>query len=344
MTTKGMLGEALGKIVSSYRDGRTKACAQALVKVVEIVDQLEAERDAALAAPSHARTPMLDDDRIMAWVRILRVANDGRDYKEHITPMDVEACVRGALKEQAALSSVAAPCSKCGKTPPFPGGTRCQDMQCPLIDWAASSTREPVAWRWRRAQGGPQRFWAYAEDRPNGPGVGDCEIEPLFSASAIESSAPSVLPTLPGHKALTVVMVKDDGDVQADAAIAAIQRGDTFLLTSGVSELFLHQLRLRVALDPSLADKIAVYYLIPGERRYEAVSLTNTLKWPVGFLQHGWEKEAQISAAKCGDDANSIAVKMRDKLRATYASVDGAANTKKRPSHGTRGGPEGEGP
>lgn len=42
----GKIGAALGEIIGSYRDGRTKACARALVKVVEIVDQLEAENEA----------------------------------------------------------------------------------------------------------------------------------------------------------------------------------------------------------------------------------------------------------------------------------------------------------
>lgn len=47
--------------------------------------------------------PMLPDERIMAWVRILKVADEGRAYPERITPLDVEACVRGAVKEQYRL-------------------------------------------------------------------------------------------------------------------------------------------------------------------------------------------------------------------------------------------------
>lgn len=30
-------------------------------------------------------------------------------------------------------------CPKCGKTPPFPGGTRCQSLSCPLIRWDGKS-------------------------------------------------------------------------------------------------------------------------------------------------------------------------------------------------------------
>jgi hypothetical protein len=33
-------------------------------------------------------------------------------------------------------------CPKCGKTPPFPGGTRCQDLQCPLINWSSDKRSE----------------------------------------------------------------------------------------------------------------------------------------------------------------------------------------------------------
>lgn len=137
---------------------------------------------------------------------------------------------------------------------------------------------------------------------------------------------PAVLPALPGQKALTVVMHKDDGDVQADAAIAAVQRGDTFLLPQGVSELFFAQLRLRIALDPSLADKIAVYYLIPGERRYQEASPADPCtKWPVGFCNDLWEKELQISSVKgvadgrAGDKAREVEAALRAKYAATSA-------------------------
>lgn len=51
------------------------------------------------------------------------------------------------IVSRAALSHEPAPaaaCSKCGKTPPFPGGTRCQDLQCPLIPWAQSAIESPT--------------------------------------------------------------------------------------------------------------------------------------------------------------------------------------------------------
>lgn len=49
---RGELGSALARIICDHREGRTKACARALVDVVAIVEQLEAERDAALSARS----------------------------------------------------------------------------------------------------------------------------------------------------------------------------------------------------------------------------------------------------------------------------------------------------
>lgn len=42
---------------------------------------------------------------------------------------------------------------------------------------------EPVAWRWRRKTGGNGRHWAYGDERPNGLGIGDCEVEPLYISS-----------------------------------------------------------------------------------------------------------------------------------------------------------------
>ena len=69
------------------------------------------------------------------------------------------------------------------------------------------------------------------------------------------------------------------------------------LMFMGVSSLFFHQLRLRVALDPTLADKIAVYYLVPGSNAYSEVKLAhgNELHWPLGFQNDLFEKEVEIN-------------------------------------------------
>ena len=52
--------------------------------------------------------------------------------------------IRNSFGVSSSPSATAKPCSKCGKTPPFKGGTRCQDLQCPLINWASSASHEPT--------------------------------------------------------------------------------------------------------------------------------------------------------------------------------------------------------
>jgi hypothetical protein len=70
------------------------------------------------------------------------------------------------------------------------------------------------------------------------------------------------------------------------------------------SDLFIHQLRLRSELTPTLRDRIAVYFLdAPKEgrcskpRRME-LGEGSELTWPAEFMQEGWEIEAQISAVR----------------------------------------------
>jgi predicted ATPase len=68
------------------------------------------------------------------------------------------------------------------------------------------------------------------------------------------------------------------------------------------SEMFFHRLRLRAAQNPTLLDKIAVYFIdepkdgtcaIP---RAVGLRFEEELKWPEGFLQEAWEMETLISA------------------------------------------------
>jgi hypothetical protein len=101
----------------------------------------------------------------------------------------------------------------------------------------------------------------------------------------------TVRPTKP----LTVVMQRDNGAAEADAAIerARDPKANGYVAMN-VSEMFLHQLRLRVAQDPSLAEQIEVLYF-DGEQRH-AIGLTaaEELRWPVGFLHDGWQIENEI--------------------------------------------------
>lgn len=121
----------------------------------------------------------------------------------------------------------------------------------------------------------------------------------LAAPSAIEPKLkPAVLPALPGQKPLTFLMQPPEDMKQADAVIEALKRGDTTFVPTPISELFFHQLRLRVAQDPTLADKIAVYYLHEGKWREVGLRYGDSLRWPVGFCQEGWEIEGGISKAR----------------------------------------------
>jgi len=70
------------------------------------------------------------------------------------------------------------------------------------------------------------------------------------------------------------------------------------------SEMFFHQLRLRHELSDELAKKIAVYFIdAPSANecslpRLVGMNSIEELRWPVGFLQEGWEIETRISAAR----------------------------------------------
>lgn len=78
--------------------------------------------EAALTCRPEAPMP-----KPLAWLRMedgIRVYYETKAWP-NMTPL-----------YEAPVSATPIPCSKCGKTPPFPGGTRCQDLQCPLINWA----------------------------------------------------------------------------------------------------------------------------------------------------------------------------------------------------------------
>ncbi len=69
------------------------------------------------------------------------------------------------------------------------------------------------------------------------------------------------------------------------------------------SEMFFHRLRLRVALNPSLMEKIAVYFIDSNEtgncREPREISLKggDEIRWPEGFLVEGVNEQAAIYAA-----------------------------------------------
>lgn len=70
------------------------------------------------------------------------------------------------------------------------------------------------------------------------------------------------------------------------------------------SEMFFHRLRLRAAMDPWLMENIAVYFIDPPKDgvcstpRLVGLRFEDELRWPEGFLEEGWEMEAQINAVR----------------------------------------------
>jgi predicted ATPase len=92
----------------------------------------------------------------------------------------------------------------------------------------------------------------------------------------------------------------------ADFFCALAQSG-RYSVVETHSDLFFHQLRLRVAENPSLRDSIAVYFIdephdesecaVP--RRIE-LDAGGQLEWPTGFMHEGWELENGILQARRG--------------------------------------------
>lgn len=70
------------------------------------------------------------------------------------------------------------------------------------------------------------------------------------------------------------------------------------------SEMFFHRLRLRAAQDPSLMDKIAVYFIdapkegVCSKPRLVGLGYEEELHWPEGFLLEAWETQTQINALR----------------------------------------------
>jgi len=121
--------------------------------------------------------------------------------------------------------------------------------------------------------------------------------EPVGGTSALSAGLGVVLPPLTLTKPLTVVMYPDGSKAEVDAAIEAIKNGDTYF-RCGISEMFFHNLRLRIALDPALEKLISVLYATPGGYKQVGLGDGDELHWPVGFCQEAWETESAIQEAR----------------------------------------------
>lgn len=120
---------------------------------------------------------------------------------------------------------------------------------------------------------------------------------PTGAASALSAGLGVVLPPLTLTKPLTVVMYPDGSKAEVDAAIEAIKNGNTYF-RSGVSEMFFHNLRLRISLDPALEKLISVLYATPEGYKQIGLRYEDELYWPVGFCIEAWETESAIQTAR----------------------------------------------
>jgi hypothetical protein len=120
---------------------------------------------------------------------------------------------------------------------------------------------------------------------------------PSSGTSALSAGLGVVLPPLTLNKPLTVVMYPDGSKAEVDAAIAAIKRGDTYF-RNGVSEMFFHNLRLHIALDPALEKMVSVLYATDEGYKQVGLGEKDELRWPVGFCTEAWEAESAIQEAR----------------------------------------------
>jgi len=111
-----------------------------------------------------------------------------------------------------------------------------------------------------------------------------------------DAEEPKLLPPVTMEKALTVLMQTDDGDNEAERYLANIDDGCAFVVTK--SEMFFHQLRLSVAKNPDLTNKISVLFYQNGEYKKVGLGYKDELRWPTGFLEGAWSMEIEISKVR----------------------------------------------
>lgn len=124
--------EAMERLLGAYAEEHSRA----------------AEMAASTASSATKAIPAVDYDALLTEFETLVLdANDPQLPHRATLPISKRLNeVRAKLQSLARRNTPpeARECSKCRRTPPFPGGTRCQDLQCPLIQWShtASPQRE----------------------------------------------------------------------------------------------------------------------------------------------------------------------------------------------------------
>jgi hypothetical protein len=138
MSTKARLGEALGGIIAYYSEGRKKKCAQSLVAVVDIVDDLEDELAAARDA-LYELAAMPPSMSIVEGIRLLgaRASKSETGRPDPTTPAAAQKRI-GELKiEIQRLSWIitgdpaddgAWTCQYCGFVGFWEGGSHCSPL------------------------------------------------------------------------------------------------------------------------------------------------------------------------------------------------------------------------
>lgn len=126
-----------------------------------------------------------------------------------------------------------------------------------------------------------------------------------MNAKSDSSVAPVV--NIAVTKRLTLVLTKAESIRQADADVDALADPTTshIVRSAESGSLYFHQLRLRVAQDPALADQIEVLYIADGKTHQIGLAKEDMLCWPVGFDMEAWDIEAAIEKARKPHVANS---------------------------------------
>lgn len=136
-------------------------------------------------------------------------------------------------------------------------------------------------------------------------GFGVSQVFPVLVAGLLQPKESLLIVDLPEAH----LHPRPQGEL-ADFFCALALSGRTALVETH-SEMFFHRLRLRAAQDPSLMDKIAVYFIDPPKDgvcrppRPVGLGYEEELHWPEQFLEEAYETEIQINAVRRARDSNS---------------------------------------
>ncbi|WP_372522449.1 AAA family ATPase [Sulfuricaulis sp.] len=137
-------------------------------------------------------------------------------------------------------------------------------------------------------------------------GFGVSQVIPVLVAGLLQPKDSLLIVDLPEAH----LHPRPQGEL-ADFFCSQALSGKTSLVETH-SEMFFHRLRLRAAQDPSLMDKIAVYFIDEPKKdgfcskpRPVGLGYDEELRWPEGFLQEAYETEMQINAVRQSRETHS---------------------------------------